>query len=162
MSEQPQVEHRKEERYVGIPATVTMEQISDAIGRGFQELFEWLGSRSAVPTGPPFVRYLRVDMNSLLEIELAAPADVEPGGDQRVRSGVLPSGRYVTLRHVGPYDGLVTANANLQEWASAQNLTFQIDGSIWRGRIERYLTDPSQEPDPSRWQTEIAYLVNDA
>lgn len=162
MPEQPQVEHRKEEPYVGIPATVTMQQISDAIGRGFRELFEWLGSRSAVPTGAPFVRYLRVDMNGLLEIELAAPTDVDPAGNERLRRGVLPPGRYVTLRHVGPYDGLLAANEQLQQWAHAQELTFQVAESVWRGRIERYLTDPSQEPDPSRWQTEIAYLVNDA
>lgn len=38
-----------------------------------------------------------------------------------------------------------------------------MDGeSTWIGRIERYLTDPSQEPDPSRWETEIAYLLDDS
>jgi effector-binding domain-containing protein len=97
---------------------------------------------------PAIRTYLRVDTNSLLEIELATPTDVEPAGNQRIRRGVLPSGRYVTLRHAGPYDGLVTANATLQEWANAQNLTFQIDGSTWRGRIDRYLTDPSRSRMP--------------
>jgi hypothetical protein len=32
-------------------------------------------------------------------------------------------------------------------------------GSAWRGRVEHYLTDPSVEPDPSKWQVEAAYLI---
>jgi hypothetical protein len=30
---------------------------------------------------------------------------------------------------------------------------------VWRARIEQYLTDPRAEPDPARWETEIAYLI---
>jgi len=32
-------------------------------------------------------------------------------------------------------------------------------GSAWRGRVERYLTDPSVESDPSKWEVEVAYLI---
>ena len=31
----------------------------------------------------------------------------------------------------------------------------------WRGRIEWYLIDPTDEPDASLWQTELAYLLTD-
>jgi effector-binding domain-containing protein len=72
---------------------------------------------------------------------------------------VLPAGDYVTLLHVGPYDGLVQANAALQQWASQRHVRWAMDGETWLGRIERYLTDPSQEPDPSKLETELAYLT---
>ena len=29
------------------------------------------------------------------------------------------------------------------------------------GRIESYLTDPQQEPDPAKWETDIAYRLAD-
>jgi hypothetical protein len=32
-------------------------------------------------------------------------------------------------------------------------------GERWGGRLEIYLTDPSQEPDMSRWQTQLAFRL---
>jgi effector-binding domain-containing protein len=87
-------------------------------------------------------------------------------GDDRVRAGVLPAGRYVTLRHTGPYDGLIASNADLQDWAEARGITFDSrdtdHGEAWHSRVEHYLTDPSAEPDPAKWQVDIAYLVSAA
>jgi hypothetical protein len=69
----------------------------------------------------------------------------------------------VTLLHVGPYDGLVGANATLQEWAKERGIRWQMTdaGSRWAARFEQYLTDPSRESDPSRLETELAYLTAD-
>jgi effector-binding domain-containing protein len=78
-------------------------------------------------------------------------------------TGTLPAGRYVSLLHVGHYDELIAANATLQAWASDHGVTFDVtradDGDHWGARVEHYLTNPAEEPDPSRWQTEIAYLT---
>ena len=86
-------------------------------------------------------------------------------GDDRVRSGVLPAGRYVTLRHTGPYDGLIASNAALQDWAKGRGITFGSRdtelGEAWPGRAEHYLTDPSAEPDPAKWQVDVAYLASE-
>jgi effector-binding domain-containing protein len=160
--QQPQIQHRPAQSYAAIPEVVTMQGLPSAVDQGFPELFGWLVSHSVALAGPPFIRYLRVDMDAELTIELAAPVHIEPPAGERVRPGTLPAGRYVTLLHIGPYDGLVDANAALQRWAQEQGIRWQIDdASIWGGRIERYLTDPSQEPDPSAWQTELAYLIAD-
>jgi effector-binding domain-containing protein len=161
--QQPQIEQRPAESYVAISETVTMQELPRVIDRDFRELFGWLESNSVAPAGPPFIRYVRVDMEAELEVELAAPVDVEPPADQRIRPGTLPAGRYVTLLHVGPYDHLMEANDKLQRWAREEGIRFQIDdASIWGGRVERYLTDPSQEPDPSTWKTELAFLIADS
>jgi len=81
----------------------------------------------------------------------------------RVRPGVLPAGRYVVLRHTGHYDGLIDANAVLQRWAQERGLEFEMrdtpEGSAWGGRFEEYITDPSTEPDPANWETDVAYLL---
>jgi effector-binding domain-containing protein len=87
-------------------------------------------------------------------------------GTERIRPGVLPGGRYVVLRHIGPYDGrdgLIPANAALQQWAQDHGLEFDMkdtpEGSAWASRFEQYLTDPSAEPDPASWETDVAYLT---
>ena len=33
------------------------------------------------------------------------------------------------------------------------------EGSAWRSRAEHYLTDPSQEPDPAKLETDVAILI---
>lgn len=30
---------------------------------------------------------------------------------------------------------------------------------VWDGRFEFYPTDPAVEPDPERWEIEVAYLL---
>lgn len=35
-------------------------------------------------------------------------------------------------------------------------------GTAWRGRVEHYLTDPSAEPDPAKWEVDIVYLTTGA
>jgi len=33
------------------------------------------------------------------------------------------------------------------------------EGSAWGSRFEEYITDPAGEPDPSKWETDVAYLL---
>jgi effector-binding domain-containing protein len=94
-----------------------MQDLGAAVDRGFPEMLTWLAEHSLATSGPPFIRYLHVDMDAELAVELAVPVDGAAPVDERVRGGILPAGRYATLLHVGPYDGLVQANAALQQWA---------------------------------------------
>jgi hypothetical protein len=51
----------------------------------------------------------------------------------------------------------------IQQWARANGLSFAASagpsGDRFESRLEVYLTDPAEEPDPSNWQTEVAYLL---
>jgi effector-binding domain-containing protein len=111
------------------------------------------------------IRYRMIDMTGELKIELGVPVGVPVTASGRIQPGVLPQGRYAVLRHTGPYDGLVASNAALQEWAHEHEVEFDswvtVDGTAWRGRAEHYLTDPSKEPDPTKWETDVAYLIRD-
>jgi effector-binding domain-containing protein len=159
---QPRIEHREAQPYVAYRASVSMQALPGAVNRYFPELFGWLQAHELEPVGAPFIRYLRVDMDRELEIELAIPVPSAVQTDGHARAGILPAGPYVIVLHVGPYDGLVAANAHVQEWAREHSIRWQMSNdSLWGARLERYLTDPSREPDPSRWETEVAYLAAD-
>src|SRR5262245_16199803 len=138
----PQIEQRAEQPYTGIRETVTMETLPGAIDRGFPALFAGLAERGAQPAGAPFIRYLRTGEE--MEIDLGVPV---ADGEQ-----TLPAGRWLVALHVGHFSGLHAAHGELQEWAREQ-------GIAWSEFCERYLTDPREEPDPSRWETELAYLI---
>ena len=66
---------------------------------------------------------------------------------------MLPGGRAVEGIHVGSYDHLPGAYADLQQWMEQHGL--EPANLMW----EYYLTDPGIEPDPSRWRTRIVWPV---
>jgi effector-binding domain-containing protein len=169
VSQEPRIEERTAQHYAGIQATVPMGGISAAVDEAFPELFGWLAGTRTAPAAPPFIRFLVIDMEALLQLELGVPVAVPVTGSGRIKAGVLPAGRYVVLRHIGPYDGpdgLIPANAALQQWAQEHGVEFDMrdtpEGSAWGSRFEQYITDPSAEPDPANWETDVAYLTRGA
>jgi effector-binding domain-containing protein len=163
MSHEPQIQERAAQHYAAIPMTVPMDGLSSAVDSAFPELFGWLASQGITPAGPPLIRYLVIDMAGELQIEMAVPIAAPITASGRIQPGILPEGRYAVLRHTGPYDGLVASNAALLRWAQEHGIAFDTwdtaRGSAWRSRAEHYLTDPSQEPDPVKLETDVAILI---
>jgi len=164
-SAEPKVEQRPAVRYVAIRAASPISELSTVEPALWKEVFGWLGKQQIAPAGPPLVRYLVIDMPKRIEIEVGVPVAKAVKGDGRVRPGVLPAGRYVALTYVGPYDGMVQANADLQAWAEKRGIRWQMRttnlGSAWTGRAEFLLKDPSNEKDPQKYETEIVYMTAD-
>ncbi len=164
MSTAPVVAERAEEPYVAIRASVTMAELAGLADR-FGEVFAWLAERGVAATGAPFFRYHVIDMERRLAVEAGVPVQAAIAGDERITAGLLPAGRYATCMHVGPYDGLIGAVDALLRWADAQGIEFDAssaeDGEHWGCRLEIYRTDPSQQPDPTKWETELAFRLAD-
>ena len=160
----PEIVTRAEQPYVAIRGHVTMAEIAAfAVRTG--EVFGWLGARGLVPDGPPFLKYNVIDMARQLEIETGVPVAAPVDGGGEVISGVLPAGRYATVTHVGHPSELMGVTKALLDWAAGQGLTWDMspdaDGDRWGSRVEFYLTDPQQEPDMSKWVTQLAYRLAD-
>ena len=175
MDPEVQIQRREAQSYAAIPMQVTMDTLGGAVDQAFPELFGWLARHAIAPAGPPFIRYLVIDMAAGLQIEMGVPvamaiddggSDGDSGDGGRITPGVLPAGRYAVLRHTGPYDGLIASNAALQRWAEEQGITFDSwdtpEGTAWRARAEHYLTNPAAEPDPSKWEVDVAYLITES
>lgn len=140
-----------------------MKGMATVFPRLMPELNKWLDARHTKKSGPEFIRFILVDMEKGLDIELGVPVSKVMAGSGNVRAGVLPAGRYASLTHFGNYSGLVAPNAHIQEWGKSKGLKWNVrktkHGEEWVGRIEFYKTDPDKEPDPSKWETEILYMV---
>jgi len=67
-----------------------MGDISAAVDQAFPELFGWLASTGTAPAGPPFIRFLVIDMEALLQLDLGVPVAGPVTGAGRIRPGVLP------------------------------------------------------------------------
>lgn len=163
---EPKLEYRDEQPYVAIRREVTMQEIGPTLPPLIGELFGWLESKGIEPAGPVFWRYLVIDMEARLEIDVAIPVATTVIGEGDVISDVLPAGRYAVLLHTGPYDELMAVTAGLLAWAEKKGLVWDkwpagSKGEAWRARIETYFTDPAEEPDPAKWETELAFKLAD-
>ncbi|MEV0407753.1 GyrI-like domain-containing protein [Actinoallomurus sp. NPDC050550] len=164
MSPEPIVIERPQQPYVAIRAIVSMQTISEAAAR-FPAVFAWLAARGLTPAGAPFLKYDSIDMPGRLEIEVGIPVGTSVDGDGEVVSGVLSPGRYASLTVVGPPSDLAAHTRALLDWATDKDLRFdqvRTDGTEqWLCRLEIYNTDPAVEPNPAKWETELAFKLLD-
>jgi effector-binding domain-containing protein len=165
MLTQPKIESRDAQPYAGIRSRVSMQEVSTVLPSLISEVMAWLGARGSVPAGPPFFRYRVIDMARELEIDVGVPVAIPLTGDQRIVTDIIPAGNYATLIHTGHFDQLIEANKALQEWGKCNGIEWRKSegehGSVWVSRLEIYLTNPATEANPQKWETEIAYLVDD-
>ncbi|HKR70676.1 MAG TPA: GyrI-like domain-containing protein [Streptosporangiaceae bacterium] len=164
MSATPEIENRAQQPYVAIRTRVPMSGLA-GVGARLGEVFAWMGARGVAPAGPPFFKYNVIDMAGDLEVEGGVPIAQAVEGDTQVTSGVLPAGRYATVTHVGHPDQLLEVTRSLLAWASDQGLKWDMspgdNGERWGSRLEFYLTDPSEEPDMNKWETQLAFRLAD-
>jgi effector-binding domain-containing protein len=161
---EPKLEDRKAQRYVGIRTQATMQEMGTGlIPRLHQEVFVWLKKQGVTP-GAPFLRYHVINMESKLDIEMGWPVASALEGDGRSIAGVLPAGRYAALVYTGLKNGM-KANKALLDWGAQKGLVWDRweaeNGDAFGARLESYLTDPADEPDPAKWEIEVAIRLAD-
>lgn len=165
MDAEPEITERPARPYVAIKALVTMQTLGAVVPPLNPEVFGWLAAREIAPAGPAFWKYNVIDMERGLEVEAGSPVAEAVPGDERVLAGVLPAGRYVTVRHVGHPETLMAATGALLDWAAAKGLEWDVapspDGQRWGCRLEIYHSDPVSQPDMSKWETELAFRLSD-
>ncbi|MCI0711963.1 MAG: GyrI-like domain-containing protein [Chloroflexi bacterium] len=164
MFTEPKVEERQAQPYVGIRTQVRMDEFGTIIPQLLDEIFGWLGEHSIAPAGPPFMRYHVINMESEMDVEMGVPVAAAISANGRVSGGTLPAGKYAALIYTGIENG-ISGNAALLEWGAKQNLKWDRweapNGDGFGARVEFYLTDPDDEPDPARWETEVAIRLAD-
>lgn len=70
-------------------------------------------------------------------------------GDGFVEPSALPSGTAAVTTHLGRYEDLEAAYRAMREWVTSRG--YEPAGPLWAV----YYTDPSAEPDPGRWRTDV-------
>jgi effector-binding domain-containing protein len=160
----PEIMQRAAQPFAGISAWVPMAAVGSVADR-LPEIFGWLGARGVAPAGPPFFRYHVIDMERQLLVEAGVPVALAVDDDGDIRGGTLPAGRFAVMTHTGAPQTLVAATSALLDWARQRGLAFDVSqtdaGEKWGCRLEFYLTDPAEQPDAGKWQTELAFRLAD-
>jgi len=131
-----------------IRVEVPVDGLPKAIGQALADIEAAMRGAGVALAGPPFTRYQafgQPDVIAEVGFPVMRPAPtvglVEP-----VR---LPGGRVASIVHVGPFDTIDQTYDHLQCVLDDSGL--HAAGAMW----EVYWSDPSAEPDPATWRTEI-------
>lgn len=150
MEREVKVGRREATLVVSKRVPVTLAGIGGTIGSAFGEVYGHLGGHGAAPDGPPFVIYHGTPASGEpFDIEICAPVAraVEPPAGWQLQE--LPAGMFATLLHVGPYDTIGTAYAEIMAWPGEHG--YAIAGPP----REVYLSDPSTPPEQIRTIVEL-------
>ena len=162
--ETPTVIERAAQPYVGVRALITMTTFN-LVADQLPGLFGWLGEQGETPSGPPFFRYLTIDMERFLDVEAGVPVAEQVPVEGAYFARTLPAGRFVTTSYVGHPDGLIDETERLLRWAEQEGLTWDAHetpaGDAWGCRLEELLTNPEEEPDMNKWRTNLVFKLAD-
>jgi effector-binding domain-containing protein len=160
----PKIEILARQNYVAIQEKVSVGELGKVIPVDIGRVSGWLKTHNLAPSGPPFVRYVVIDMPSRLIVQIGFPVIKSPKLDAPLRLVALPAGHYISYVYTGSPDGLVGATSFVLGWAQSNKISLDSkttkQGTIWGGRAEIYLTDPSIEPNPKNWRTDIIIRTN--
>lgn len=135
-----------------IPIETTPDGIGPSLGQAFAEVQAALRRAGVAPVGPPFARYFEYSP-ARVDLEAGFPVATPVSGDGRVMPGELPAGRIAQAWHAGGYDTVAETYSRLETWIREHG--HALAGPPW----EVYLTDPTSEPDSSRWMTQILWPI---
>jgi effector-binding domain-containing protein len=164
MNAKPSLENRKEQPYAAIRTAMSIP-FGPTLQPLWDEVKGWLKSQGINSPGPAIIRYFTTDMSRKLDIDVGFVVEKPVSGNGRIITDFLPSGRYAILLYTGSYQGdsIYKTNAALMDWAKEKGIVWNTSSKNgvewWNGRVEWYLTDPMQETDTMKYQTEVAILI---
>jgi effector-binding domain-containing protein len=141
-------------RTAAIKVETSPQTIGADLGRAYGALVEYMGAHGLAATDVPICFYQSWEQDNWV-IEACLPVDGEVAEEGEVHPFEIPGGEAATTLHVGPYMELGRAHEALGAWCTEH-------GREMRASYERYITDPGEEPDPAKYETEVVWPLRAA
>lgn len=147
------------EHLASVRGTYPISQLPEVMPREFDRIMGALRAEGVQPAGGAVAIYHGWTEDTV-DVEIAFtirgvffPQDVRRGSKHHpqgaVQASMVPGGKVLSTRHVGPYDQIAAAYGAIQAYARANDL--KLADKMW----EKYLTDPAKEPDIGKHVTEV-------
>lgn len=141
-----------EMQVMSISVTTPMNEFTTKLGETYGRIMDAIVKQDIRQVGPIYAIYYKWSADTV-EMEPGIPVD-NPGKDVGdIKASLLPSVKAMKVDYYGNYPGTEQAHYFMDEWAKQNNVT--IIGAPW----EEYVTDPTMEPDTSKWLTRIYYPI---
>jgi len=139
--------------FLSIRDTVNQMNMNNTHGKLYEEINQFLIAKELSITEPPLVIYHSWS-DTLTDIEVGvAVGDSAMLGNERINMNKIERSNVVTAVHYGAYERLPETYFGINEWMRSNKVV--VVGPPW----EIYLTDPSSESDPKKWETAIFFPI---
>ncbi|MBN2669562.1 MAG: SRPBCC family protein [Bacteroidales bacterium] len=131
------------------------DQIAPKMAEMFGMVYQTANQISAVPIGYPYAEYLVWDESKQFTVfKVGLPINEIPDFlSDNVMHSTTPGGRAIKGVHHGAYDKTYDLYIAMDKYISDHHLSQ--NGGPW----ENYVTNPVEEPDTSKWITEIFFPI---
>lgn len=164
MLTEPHLENRPEQAYMGIRLWIPSKDLSTWTTKLLKDMHKWMLTNRIAATGPAFHRFYCINMGVEFDLEVGVPVKAAVAGDDRIKAGIIPAGKYASLVYTGR-NNAYKGNKTLVEWAKANGIPWDRwdspRGDSFRCRYESYLSDRLTVADKTTWQTDVAIKLPD-
>jgi len=143
-----------EMRLLSVKDSCSIEDIESKMKELMGELYEFLMQNELETSSAPLCIYPVWNTEegyTVMEVALPISPDVEIIESDRIGVNTLSAGSAAQVIHYGSYASLNSAHFALDEWITDNGKN--MSGPPW----EVYLSNPHNEPDTSKWITEVYY-----
>jgi effector-binding domain-containing protein len=138
---------------VSVKDSIQATDIGIFLETWFPKLYLYAVRKGGTPAGHPYAIYYNWDPEGMILIEAGVPLQEAVEGEKEIMQVMSPGGKVVRASHTGPYEESGAAHEAINRYIMVLKMEFA--GAPW----EVYITDPSEEPDPQKWETIIYYPV---
>jgi effector-binding domain-containing protein len=145
----------QEQNFIGKRFSMSVDSITAAVyGATYGEIGAFMASQQISQAGAPIaIAHMFDEATRMMDIEIAIPISGTATPPAGLTFGTIPAGKALKHSYTGPYENLEP------EWNKLSGYV-QCSGAKTRySPYEVYLTDPGNEPDPAKWQTDLIWPV---
>lgn len=139
-----------ETSYAGMKETVTWAEIGPKMEYMYDQIMVAIQKQNLTVTERPFAVYHAMNEGTI-ELECGIPVRDSFESKNNVLCNKRSAGEYAFSIHKGSYENLETTHTVIQNWITDHEL------KVIGGPMEIYLTDQQNEPDTTKWITQIYY-----
>jgi len=149
-----EVTNQKAEIAIAIKAAaVNMDNMADAMDKGYKELWDYLIKLGKQASGPPYCAYTNCSEDfSIFDLEMGIPVAEAVPVQGEICLGKTHEGKAVCTTYKGPYKEIEAAYTALMEYLPKNSL--ESTGVYY----DFYLNNPADTPE-SELLTKVVFLV---
>jgi effector-binding domain-containing protein len=140
--------------YIGIRRTLPLEEIPAFYAESLPKIMATATTEKLTVAGPPCALYWTFDdVNNTTDMAVSIPMTEEKKLGKEYKLYQLGGNKALIINYMGDYGNIKEAHKAMGAYMSGNKLR------TIPPIVESYITDPSVEPDTTKWRTKLIYFV---
>lgn len=142
-----------ERTFIAKRDTIAFDKLRDFFGETYGAIYAEIQKLGSETSDPPCAIYYSLDEEKkVTDLAAAVPVQRSTPEVKGFKKITIPKSRVVSTTHIGSYESMMPAYERLEKYLKEHSLKRELI-------IEEYFSDPEVDKDPSKWKTNIYFIV---